>query len=94
MEEEKQRVFKRDGKPDLSVSFDDLDEIFKGLRPRLMDVEDFKYISKILKKETKRYLRGRMVHLSKVSNTMWEEYVKDEQYKPIQRGRTYVKKTK
>lgn len=90
MEEEK-RVFKN-GDREIEVSKDDLIYIFKGMRPRLMDYEDFKFVRRILNKELKRYLKGRMVHLSKVSASSWEEYIKDAEYKPIQKGRTYVKK--
>ena len=90
MEEEK-RVFKN-GDREIEVSKDDLIYIFKGMRPRLMDYEDFKFVRKALNKELKRYLKGRMVHLSKVNASSWEEYIKDAEYKPIQKGRTYVKK--
>lgn len=90
MEEEK-RVFKN-GDREIEVSKEDLIYIFKGMRPRLMDYEDFKFVRKVLNKELKRYLKGRMIHLSKVSDSSWEEYIKEAEYKPIQKGRTYVKK--
>lgn len=74
----------------VEIPLDDLIMIFKGFRPRLMGLEVFKQIGILLNKESKRYQRGRIVHLSKVSNEVWENYTKGKKIK--QRGSTYVKK--
>jgi hypothetical protein len=70
----------------------EIEGIFKGLRPRSIDYTAFSDIRKILGAELKDYLRGDMVHLSKVSDALWNEYTKDMKYKPLQKGKTYVKK--
>jgi hypothetical protein len=79
MEEEKKRVFEMPDGRKVEVSYDDIDMIFKGYRPRLMSPEDFRFIGKIFKKEVKEHKKGRMIHLSKLYNNM--------------KGRTYVKKS-
>jgi hypothetical protein len=65
--------------------------IFKGLRPRSIDYEAYKDIRKILKAELKSYLKGERIHLSKVSDEVWNNYVKDMVHKPLQKGHTYKK---
>lgn len=75
----------------VEIETEDLEMIFKGYRPRLMSPEDFKAIGKLLRKELAQYLKGELVHLSKVSNSVWEEYTKDLKHKSKQRGHTYVK---
>jgi hypothetical protein len=91
-DEEKTRTFELPDGRRLVVDLDDLDYIFKGYRPRLMALEDFKYISKILKKELKNYLKGTIIHLSKVSDEVWGKYTEGMKYKPRQKGKTYIKK--
>jgi len=91
-EEKKSGVFTLPDGRRLEVSKEDLEYIFKGMRPRLMDYDDFRFVRSELNRELKRYKKGHLIHLSKVSNVVWENYVKDEKYKPIQRGHTYVKK--
>jgi hypothetical protein len=86
------RTFKLSDGRDLEVSGEDQEYIFKGMRPRLMSREDFKIIQRHLKKELAQYLKGELVHVSKVSDAMWENYTKDIQHKYKQRGFTYVKK--
>ena len=92
--DEEMKVFTLSDGRKLEVPVKDLEYIFKGMRPRLMDYEDFKIIRRFLKKELAQYLKGRLVHLSKVNDSTWSEYVKDMKYKPRQKGRTYVKKDK
>lgn len=75
----------------LEVSEEDLSFIFRGMRPRLMDFDDFCAIRTQLKKELKQYLKGEIIHLSRVTDEVWYEYCKDMEYKPIQKGKTYVK---
>lgn len=65
--------------------------IFRGLRPRSIDYEAFRDIRKILRAELKLYLKGELVHLSKVDDSLWKEYIKDMEHKPIQKGHTYEK---
>jgi hypothetical protein len=91
-EEKKSGVFEMPDGRRLDVPKEDLEYIFKGYRPRLMSAEDFRVISKILKKEVKRYRGGRIIHLSKVSDSVWDNYIKDQKIKPRQKGHTYVKK--
>jgi hypothetical protein len=76
----------------LEVSTGDLEYIFKGMRPRLMSPEDFRAIRIQLKKELAHYLKGELIHLSKVSDEVWANYTKDMKHKPKQKGHTYVKK--
>lgn len=73
----------------LEVSEDDILAIFKGNRPRNMSYGDFKQIQRTLKKELAQYLKGEIVHLSKVSDTVWDQYTKGKKIK--QRGHTYIK---
>jgi len=89
---EEKRVFTRDDESRFEVSAEDLQAIFKGFRPRNMDYEDFKAVRRILKKELARYLKGQIVHLSKVNDAVWADYTKDMKYKPKQKGHTYVRK--
>ena len=77
----------------LEVDAEDLEYIFKGYRPRLMDLEDFKVIRRIINKEVKKYLKGTITHLSKVSDAVFASYTKGLKHKPIQKGVTYVKKS-
>jgi hypothetical protein len=74
----------------IEVPLDDLLMIFKGFRPRSMDLEVFKQISRLLQRESKQYQAGKIVHLSKVTDEVWAEYTKGRKVK--QRGVTYVKK--
>ncbi len=69
----------------------ELEGVFKGLRPRALDYYAFADIRRILQKELARYLKGEVVHLSKVSDAVWDNYTKDMQFKPKQHGHTYVK---
>lgn len=66
MEEAKKRTFKMPDGREVDVSYEDIDMIFKGYRPRLMSPEDFRFISKVFRKEVKAHKRGRYVHISKV----------------------------
>lgn len=75
------------------VELDDLVNIFKGLRPRHINSDDFKQISGLLRKELQRYKKGTVSHLSKVNDLVWKEYTKNSQHKIKQKGVTYVKKT-
>lgn len=76
----------------LEVVTEDLEYIFKGFRPRLMDYDTYRAIRVKLKKELAQYLKGDIIHLSKVSPEVWANYTKDMKHKPIQKGHTYVKK--
>ena len=89
-ERPKSRVFTFEYDRKVEVPIEDLDYIFKGMRPRLMDYEDFKAIRRILKKELAQYLKGKIVHLSKVNDSAWKEYTGGKKIK--QKGLTYVKK--
>lgn len=93
-EEQKDRVFVFPDEHRLAIPAEDLEYIFRGFRPRLMSIEDFKFISKILKKELKIYLEGKLVHIAKVNGEVWNEYIKGMKHKPRQRGNTYVRKDK
>ena len=92
----KTRVFTlptEDGKTKkIEVDAEDVDYIFRGLRPRNMDYMDYKYIRIILKDELAQYLKGEVVHLSKVSDAVWANYTKGKNIK--QKGQTYVKEKK
>jgi hypothetical protein len=93
MEESKSRVFEMPDGRKLEVDLEDLEAIYyKGLRPRLMDSNDFRVISRILKKELAQYLKGQIMHLSKVSDKVWEKYTEGKKIK--QRGKTYRKEKK
>ena len=63
----------------VEISREDLNYIFKGYRPRLMSLEDFKFIRMGLKMALKEHLKGKVVHESK------------NFYKPRKRGHTYVR---
>ena len=89
MKESNTRVFELPDGRRLEVLLEDLVDIFKGLRPRLMSYEDFKFIGKILNKENKKYLKGKLVHVSKVTDTVWKDYTGGKKIK--QKGNTYVR---
>jgi hypothetical protein len=91
--EKKLRVFEMADGRRLEVDAEDLEYIFKGYRPRLMDLEDFKVIRRIINKEVKKYLKGTVVHLSKVTDEVFASYTKGLKHKAKQKGVTYVKKT-
>lgn len=76
----------------IELTEDEMFRIYSGYRPRDMELEDFKIISNILKKEMKRYLKGNLVHISKVSDQLWEKYNEGLEIKKVQKGVTYVKK--
>jgi hypothetical protein len=59
--EEKKRTFKMPDGREVDVPYEDIDMIFKGYRPRLMSPEDFRFISKIFRKEVDNYKKGRYV---------------------------------
>ena len=88
---DKDRVFRTPDGREIKLDLQDIEYIFKGYRPRLMSLEDFKFVSRILRAEVKRHLRGKFIHVSKVRDDIWEDYVKDMKFKPKQRGMTYVK---
>jgi len=72
----------------------DIENIFKGYRPRNLSADDFKGVSKILKKEVAQYLKGKLVHLSKVSPEFWKQHFEKGLVNTHkQRGYTYVKKS-
>jgi Mg-chelatase subunit ChlD len=76
----------------LEVTTEDLEYIFKGFRPRLMDYDTYKAIRVQLKKELAQYLHGELVHLSKVTPEVWYNYIKNMEHKSIQKGHTYYAK--
>lgn len=78
----------------VELDLTDIENIFKGYRPRLLDTKDFRIVSKIIKKEVAHYIKsGKMVHLSKVTPEVWKEYYsKGLVGKRSQKGHTYVKK--
>lgn len=80
METEKTRTFKMPDEREVVVAYEDIDMIFKGYRPRLMDAQDFRFISKLLQKEVRSYKKGRFVHISKMNGMKKGD------------GRTYVEK--
>jgi hypothetical protein len=88
---EENRVFIRGDESRFEVSADDLQAIFKGFRPRNLDYEDFQAVRGILKKELAHYLKGQIVHLSKVNDAVWADYTKDAKRKIKQKGHTYVR---
>jgi hypothetical protein len=65
---------------------EEIDLIFTGKRPEGMLYDEYKAIRIELKKRTKQYLRGRMIH---VSSWMEEVPKKDTEEKPTE----YVRKT-
>jgi pantothenate kinase len=54
------------------ISMKDVVLVYKGIRPAKMDKELFKAISKELNKLLKEYKKGEMFHLSKMTNSLWE----------------------
>jgi hypothetical protein len=75
--EEKKRVFEMPDGRKVEVPYEDIDMIFKGYRPRLMSSDDFRFISKIFKREVKKHLRGRYTHMSKMEGMIkGDTYVK------------------
>jgi hypothetical protein len=78
------------GEKRIEVSNDDLDYIFRGMRPRLMNYEDFRFVRKQLKKEVAQYLKGTIMHLAKVNDAVWSKYTQGKKIK--QKGKTYIKK--
>jgi hypothetical protein len=92
----KVRIFILADERRVELTMQDLEDIFSGYRPRLMSHEDFRYVSGVLKKELKEYMReGKLFHLSKVSNELWKEYYEKGAIKTYrQRGHTYVKRSK
>lgn len=91
-EEKKSGVFTLPDGRKIEVSKEDLEHIFKGMRPRLMDYDDFRFVRSELNRELNRYKKGHLIHLSKVNDKVWEDYTKDKEIKPRQKGHTYVKK--
>jgi hypothetical protein len=87
---ENKRTFILKDERRITIPQEEVYEIFKGFRPRNMDIEDFKEISKLIKKDMARYLHGTLTHISKVSDEFWSEYTKGKRVK--QRGNTYIKK--
>jgi len=94
--ESKVRTFIMADEREIKVDLQDIEMIFKGYRPRLISREDFRFINKIIKKEVRDYVKGgTMVHLSKVSDSLWKEYYDKGLVKThIQRGHTYIKAKK
>lgn len=76
---------------ELQVELEDLVAIFTGLRPRNMNVVHYQQIRSLLKKELKRYKKGTLTHVSKISDEAWEKQCKEIGVKRIQKGNTYVK---
>jgi hypothetical protein len=87
-------VFELSDRRRIELDAVDIENIFKGYRPRLLDIKDFKIISRIIKKEVAHYVKsGKLIHLSKVSPEVWKEYYeKGLVGKHYQKGHTYVKK--
>jgi hypothetical protein len=75
----------------ITIPSEDIEMIFRGMRPRSLDYYAFSDIRKILRVELKEYLKGQIVHVSKVDDLLWKEYTKDMLKKPKQRGNTYHK---
>lgn len=88
------RNFEIDGQ-DYPLNEEEILRVGRGIRPSGMDKDVFKQIKKIVKKEEKEYLRGKLFHLSKISNQAWADLVKPNEhgYRPKQKGHTFVKKT-
>lgn len=88
----KSHIFDVGGGREIELDYDDIINIFKGYRPKSVDKNDFKIISRILKKEVESSLKeGTLFHLSKVSREMWETYYqKGLVNRHSQRGYTYV----
>jgi len=76
----------------IDVLLEDLEYIFKGMRPRQMSYEDFRDIRKILSRELREYRKGHITHLAKVNDAVWSEYIKESGKKIKQKGYTYIKK--
>jgi hypothetical protein len=89
---DKEREFELSDGRKLMVSKEDQEAIFKGLRPRSLDYNDFIAIKNFLNREAKKHKKGTLVHQSKVSDELWDKYIADMEFKPKQRGNTYVKK--
>lgn len=89
-------VFDLGGDRRVELDADDILNIFKGYRPRLLDAKDFRIVSRIIKQEVNHYLKtGTLMHLSKVTPEVWKEYFeKGLVNKHSQKGYTYVKNTK
>lgn len=71
------------------ISPKEISLIYKGIRPEGVDKELFKSVSKELKKLLKEYKKGEMVHLSKMSPSLWESLGGK---RGLQKGATYIKK--
>jgi hypothetical protein len=87
-------IFDLGGGRRIELDAEDILNIFKGYRPRLLDAKDFRIVSRIIKKEVDQYVKkGTMMHLSKVSPEVWREYFeKGLVNKHSQKGYTYIKK--
>jgi hypothetical protein len=89
---EKTHIFILSNDKRIELDAIDIENIFKGYRPRNMSLEDFKGVSKIIKKEVRSYLKGQLVHLSKVDASLWKNYYEKGLINTHkQRGYTYVK---
>lgn len=75
----------------IPLTIEDLEMIYKGYRPRNMSTEEFKALGKLLKEVYKIYSKGKIFHLSKVSDAIWEKYTKDLEGIHRQRSKTYEK---
>lgn len=70
------------------ISAKEVTLIYRGIRPKGIDKELFKSISRELKKFLKEYKRGELIHLAKMSPSLWESLGGK---KGLQKGATYIK---
>lgn len=75
------------------LSLDDVWKIRRGERPEEVEYHIFKAIQRDLRREDKIRKMGTLMHLSKVSDSLWKELHKDSKHVPPQKGATYVKKS-
>ena len=70
---------------------EDIDLIFTGKRPDDMPYEVFKVVRAELKKATKQYLKGKMVHVSSSPKLITQEDGKQEWDYSSRVTKTYIK---
>lgn len=74
----------------MTLSEEDKELLMKGIRPEWMPKEQFKFIRKASDHVMKRYLKGKMIYVSKVIS---EEMVEGKLKTVVRTAKPYVKMT-
>lgn len=75
------------------ISLEEFNEVATGCRPKGMKFDIYKEARKKAKQIVKTIKRGKLEHVSKVSNSAWRQFLKDNDIKYTkQKGHTYIKK--